>query len=236
MEILFLTKSLDFEYSFLNVLHQINCEALLSSRILDKWEETGNFPEWVQNFDAIILSETIPLSEIKELIYVINKNGQFCLLKSSSELPKVQREFFNSAGSVYAYIYTDIYKYELSDILKNIKKKKELDLSSQLSTSKKKSIESFKKKLSYINKNIMDILEKQKEHFISRRELSNLIWGTCTESTLSQLSLRVKQINKIAKLNIEVAPTIVTQWGKGYKISKEFFEYMSIQNGDKHSN
>lgn len=63
-----------------------------------------------------------------------------------------------------------------------------------------------------------------KKRTVERQDVCKAIWGEATNSTLSQLSLKIKQINQKIKNTLDIGNAIITVWSQGYRLNENFFE------------
>lgn len=226
MKILFLTKNWNYESSTLSILNNLGHEVLASNSALVAWEKSGHLPNWVNIFTFIVLSETISLSELTELITAINEQNHYCIVKTTAELSDSEKNSIDPDGLVYAFISSATHTFILNDILDYVESKRNFNENKLLLSLEK---QEFKIKLSYINKQIYKELNREtnsNKKSVTRETLSKLIWGECTSSTLNQLSLRVKKINKIIEQKLHFTQAIVMVWGSGYKFDDTFYKFV----------
>lgn len=229
VQILILTKNVEYELPIFEKLRHLGHEVFLSRDILDYWEKNAVFPNCTEGFPIVILSETLSCINTEGILKTTKKERQQCLLKVDFK-PTLEQEQEWEAKGFDGWIYEKSSLSELNNQFSQFSR-----LENRLSNGKNDSVtpfmenpyDSFDKvqnSLSTINQEIVQSLLKLPDRPVNREQLSEQVWGKCSESTLSQLSLRIKKINLILYSQLHMEHAIITEWGKGYRFKESFVE------------
>lgn len=220
--ILLLTKNIEYEQKFYEKIRMIGYEIFISKNCLSYLNENRYFPIHACGFSIVILSETLSKAETNKVLELFRNKELMVFLKTESiSISKGERKNILEKG--YGGILSnDSNLSEISGVLERcISKKRMINLENgsltKIITNNQKELH-----LTKIDQDIFNTLKKNGSK-VSRMELSKIVWGKCNNSTLSQLSLRVKKLNLLISQNMGIDQAIVTEWGKGYHFSSLFY-------------
>lgn len=225
-QILILTKNVEHELALFEQLRHLGHEVFLSHNAVDYFEKKESFPWWVEGFSITIISETLSNKTAERILRVLKNRKHYCLLKVDV-LPNVEQKETWIRQGFDGWIDEHSSLSETNELLEEIENSIPERRSDHFLTGEKegqKSLELLQSKLSTVNKKIFTALMQYKGKNISREELSILLWGKCTDATLSQLSVRIKKMNLLIYSQLGIDQAIVTDWGKGYRFKELFVE------------
>lgn len=224
-KILILTEKIANENTFHEKLQRLDYETFVSSSVLRDWRTGQTIDDWIEYFSLLIISETIADADALSLLKA-TKEKNILLLRKLDESPSKEEKTKLDAQGFSDWIFSQASLVELRECIFFLKKLEQAttgNLSLHQDTNLHKLMTTFRAKLSPITKQIFIELEKQKGHTISREQLSNQIWGYCNNSTLSQLSSRIKSIKRNILDVFNYDNAINTDWKSGYRFSNDFY-------------
>lgn len=236
--ILILTKNLVLEQELQKQLQYLNYEVFCSVELLEglkasrRQTDTQNdtLQRYLLNYQAIILSETIADSEIRELLPIL-KSEKWGLLRKLGNKPNTNEEDQLKSLGVIDWLFTDqsidYLREQLSEKLAPYQK----DETNIVFLYKNESIQEtgnlvqLKRSLTKREQTTLDCLIRSKGGVVSREDLCSHLWNERpNNSHLSQTSVLIKRI----KMKLEIAgfdpEMIKTIWGSGYTLKKGVFE------------
>ncbi len=216
---LVLTENVENELVLYEQLRRLKHEAFLTNELFVYWQQYNHLPSWVKIFQAIILSETIPQKEAKEISVLLKKNKQTIFLKVDGILSTEEKEEWKALGVSYCFS-TEAPLSEMRELLFKYSPKIPDFI---LEEKKVVTFDHFYKQLPQKDRQIISTLLKTKNTPIARKELAEVIWHKSNNSELSQLSLRMKKLNRKIQKIFGTTDAIMTVWGQGYSLNEEFY-------------
>lgn len=217
---LILTENIENELPFYEQLRRLNHEAFLSKDLLAQWIENNVQTSWEDIFNVVIISETIPQKEAAEISQFIKNKNQSCLLKTNEELSVEEEKEWHRKGIDYCFSTYAAF----SEIREMMDKFKHEDPDNSYEQSEPTLFKEFFVRLTPKEEAIFSFLIDAKKRTVERQDVCKAIWGEVTNSTLSQLSLKIKQINQKIKNTLDIDNAIITVWSQGYRLNENFFE------------
>lgn len=230
--ILILTKHILGEQELQNILQHLHYEVFLLT-----YQEQSEFAlhDFVTYFDLIILSGTLTNQEAKGL------KGQLSLrsvdLLDLAAQSANQREFAINrlTGNSYQQAIGGITSTVALQPYQSEPKLAALNWTAREAENQPTAEQPqyFYLSLSQLEKALITELAQYENQVLSRQHLCQAIWHEdCTNSHLSQLSTLVKNIKrKVARTGFD-RESILTIWGKGYKLTKECYQYLCVHQED----
>ncbi|MFR3685766.1 MAG: helix-turn-helix domain-containing protein [Enterococcus sp.] len=236
--ILILTKNLVLEQELQKQLQYLNYEVFSSVELLEglkasrRQTDTQNdtLQRYLLNYQAIILSETIADSEIRELLPIL-KSEKWGLLRKLGNKPNTNEEEQLKSLGVIDWLFTDqsidFLREQLSEKLTPYQKDETniVFLYKNDSIQETGNLVQLKRSLTKREQTTLDCLIRSKGGVVSREDLCSHLWNERpNNSHLSQTSVLIKRI----KMKLEIAgfdpEMIKTIWGSGYTLKKGVFE------------
>lgn len=221
--ILLLTKNIEYEQNFSTKLRNLGYEVFVSNNVLDDIIEKNRIPTWIDGFSVVIISETLSKKETNLVGRILTNNRLICVLKTEDPILGLEQK--TSEIEYAGLIYKDAKLTDVSTAIEQLDSIRGNGEVKFIINSNKKdicSLDVLENSLTKTNSDIYNMLKKQNGGSISRERLAEKIWGTCTNSNLSQLSLRIKNLNIAIDKITGIQHAIVTEWGKGYSLSDYF--------------
>lgn len=235
---LILTKNLVLEQELQQQLQHLNYEVFCSVELLEclkasrhqKNTTTDTLQRYLLNYQAIILSETIADSEIRELLPIL-KSEKWGLLRKLGTKPNAkEEEQLHSLGVIDWLVVDhsiDYLREQLSEKLAPYQKDEAniIFLYKNDPMQDAGNLVQLKRSLTKREQTTLDCLIQSKGSVVSREELCSHLWNERpNNSHLSQTSVLIKRI----KMKLEIAgfdpEMIKTIWGSGYVLKKGVFE------------
>lgn len=225
--ILLLTKNILAEEEFQKKLQRLNYEVFSSSSLLTKKGMQSEFLHFFNLFYCTIISETVSDIELQWLLPILNKSSTIVIRKNDHSLEAEGQDI-----RVNFWLSNESSIEELRETLMRSSNheygRQEADrFSGGLHTMDfdqrdRRSTRSF---FSTMEGRLLDELYEAKGEVVSREELCVKIWGgEITDSKMAMLSTAVRKLrNKLRKKGYP-DETILTTWGKGYRLSQRFYE------------
>ena len=236
--ILILTKNLVLEQELQKQLQYLNYEVFCSVELLEglkasrRQTDTQNdtLQRYLLNYQAIILSETIADSEIRELLPIL-KSEKWGLLRKLGNKPNTNEEEQLKSLGVIDWLFTDqsidYLREQLSEKLTPYQKDETniVFLYKNDAIQETGNLVQLKRSLTKREQTTLDCLIRSKGGVVSREDLCSHLWNERpNNSHLSQTSVLIKRI----KMKLEIAgfdpEMIKTIWGSGYTLKKGVFE------------
>lgn len=224
--VLVLTKNVLAEKTLQDQLQHLDHEVFCSQKVYLNLDKKATF---LNHFNCVIISETFSQSECKEILVTFKKQKNAPVVFRKGEKSNTAGENRNEYG-VADYLPVNTTLEELREkitprIIEHEKTNPQID--NYIPVDQRDFFQIVR--LTQNEQKILDLLfEAEKENkLLSREELSNIIWdGKASGSTYSQLSTLVQKIKtKCVNAGIQ-GETIITNWGKGYSLDKDFYEYL----------
>ena len=227
-QILLLTKNTMNELAFEQRLRQLGHEVFTSAMMIDECLLKTSNSDMIKAFHHVILSETISSAEVKELVEIIEPHSLSILRKSDEHLEDAQLEEWKAEGiSDWIEIQPELEvlreKLSSGQVMRN-----QINIS-LLQTAEKRELSAFT--LNESETKLFRILYEQQEQVVSREEICLRMWNRPkSNSRMSQLSAMVNHMkSKLAAHNVE-GPIIETCWGQGYKLNKDIYKQIYIDD------
>ena len=228
--ILILTKNLLTEQQLQKQLQHLNYEVFCSVTLLNQLRSNSNRTHIIQNYQAVIFSETLTNLEIRKLLVVIPSEGNLLVRKLMHEPSKKETDELKKMG-INMWIYDseplDLLREHLALHLMNCQKKEASNIVFLYQKDDSpKTLAEFKSRLTKKECKTFDCLVAGEGELISRETLCNYIWkGAPNNSRLTQLSVLVKRIKtKLNEAGFQ-EELIHTVWGNGYRLSPKLIHF-----------
>ncbi|EOI51894.1 helix-turn-helix domain-containing protein [Enterococcus gilvus] len=222
--ILFLTSNVDNEQETYKQLRSLGYEAFLTTALVNHWEKKQKFPEMAYDFSIVLFSNTFSLKKIIRMISTLKRQSDVtCLLKVEKIPTAKEKGYLNEIGIVDVICENSILATQ-ADILENVEGHylpttyiEEGNTDSSVTYN-----DLFVQQLDPTCRRIYQILLEEKGKAINRNDLSNRLWRKCDNSTLSQMSSKIRKLNSKIQQYFGIEKAIMTEWGVGYFLSKSF--------------
>lgn len=236
--ILILTKNLVVEQELQQQLQYLNYEVFCSVELLEclkasrhqKDTRTDSLQRCLLNYQAIILSETIADSEIRELLPIL-KSDKRALLRKLYNKPNANEEEQMKTLGVIDWLFIDqsidYLREQLSEKLAPYQKDETSIVFMYKNESPQESgnLQQLKRSLTKREQTTLDCLIRSKGGIVSREYLCSRLWNDQpNNSHLSQTSVLIKRIKTKLELAGFDPEMIKTVWGSGYMLKKGVFE------------
>lgn len=223
--ILILTKHIIGEQELQNILQHLQYEVFLLTH-----QERSEFAlqEFVHYFDCVILSSTLSDREAAVL------KGQ--LARCAIDLLDLAGAQTNPRPAINGLLNEGPQR-DIGGIVSNVltypQRKEPEGEPLAWTTRETDRPQYFYLSLSQLEKALITELVQYENQVLSREHLCQAIWHEgCTNSHLSQLSTLVRNIKrKVARTGFDYE-SILTVWGKGYKVTKECYQYLQEHQED----
>ncbi|MBO1306467.1 winged helix-turn-helix domain-containing protein [Enterococcus sp. 669A] len=230
--ILILTKNLLTERWLQEQLQLLNYEVFCSVTMLKHLQLNPNRPKMIENYQAIIFSETLTNQEIRELQDSVDHENNL-LVRKFNEEPTIKEKEVLADLAIDTWIYED----QSLDILREL-------LATRLSRCQSrtlnnvfflyqkddspKSLMEFKSGLTKKERLAFECLMESETGQVSRDGLCHYIWkGDSNNSRLTQISVLIKRLKyKLEEAGFQNG-MIETVWGYGYKLSPKLVQFYS---------
>ena len=227
MNILLLTNCIAYEQLFVEQIHSLGHEVLCSKKLVSELQTKSSGKSFSDYFDILIFSETIPDKEVSNIIPLNVHHFPMILRKTEKELNEESKDRWRRYGVIdFTSQETTLDALREKLIPKN--KRNEL-LEASFVECRKSSLDNLYSSLSAQEKEVFSILEKETGKFVSREELSYLLWNAApTNSMESRLSGIVKNLRKkIGDAGFSES-SLVTSWGRGYRLKELVLQEYNI--------
>lgn len=212
MEILLLTENILAEEKLQNKIQLLGHEVFVNKSFLSNVNDIFHI-----NFDACILSNTIPKSKEEEIISHATKRAIGIVFVCDSLLSRESTSLLEKI-----YITRDESLEDLKEKLEVSNREARIKMN-QIDSSKDEEYPVLNKdiQLSANEQRVFSILTEHEDHVLSREEICKYVWDNdYTDSRKSQLSSLIKRINIKMKTSSMSSHEIKTLWGKGYAFSR----------------
>lgn len=232
-KILYLTKNILVEKETQRKLQELNYEVYCSSDILDSLLNNEDISGLVSYFHLVLLSVTFSDDEVQQILTLLRCFSLPVVRECELVPSKEEQKKWRSLG-ITSWIQKEdciqIIREKVAQAVyvektfqKKVKSSSSID--SQQST---KNTTLFSIKLSKFENKILMELKNAEIAVVPRSDLCKALW-TDGESVshLSQLSMHIKRIKEKYKEAGYYDETILTEWGKGYRLSETFREFLN---------
>ncbi|MGM0238061.1 helix-turn-helix domain-containing protein [Enterococcus sp. AZ103] len=217
---LVLTENVENEMILYEQLRRLSHEAFLTNDLFIYWQKNRSLPVWIDIFPVIIISETIPQAEAKEMSVQLSRDKHVVLLKIDGFLSVEEEEEWLNKGIIHCFSA----RASLSEMREMMFKYSANVTALGNQNSYVTTFDVFYKQLSPKDQLIIGTLIDSQNKPVTRQALSDVVWHKSNNSTLSQLSLRIKKLNRKIQEVFDFADAIMTNWGKGYCLNEEFYK------------
>lgn len=225
--LLLLTKNILSEEDFIGKLKHLNYEVLCSVSIVELLIDSDeHIPNFVKCFPVVIIDETISNYEMKKIVSTL-KNNKHIILREIKDLLDEDENCKLKELGIDGLLYSNEpvcslreqlskFTYQFHDILFELKKNEVSVLDSNGSHSIFKLLT-----LSKLEKRLLNKLLANPGEIITREELCIELWGSISNSRLSQLSSLVARIRLKLEEVFGNETVIQTIWKRGYRFMKD---------------
>lgn len=215
-------------------LQRLNCETLCSSDMLQRLQQ-GSVNPFLTYFQWVILSESLCHSEVEQLLAQL-KNYPLLVLRVVESYPSEEEQVYWKDQGISEWLYKDTNYETLREKMNELTRQLEQEMStgSQILSFPHSGERIDQKDLRLLLKSLSKTERKVFEHLVeaypksgvlSRKELCEYLWRDGdTPSNMSQLSCLINKLKNKFELHGITGETITTLWGRGYKLSSEFYQ------------
>ncbi|MGM0216274.1 helix-turn-helix domain-containing protein [Enterococcus sp. AZ109] len=229
--ILILTKNLLVEQPMQELLQYLNYEVFCSVEVLKQLKRHPKRTHVLQNYQAIIFSETLTDEEVRSLLVFIS-GERLVMLRKFGHPPSIEEKDTLLKIGMNSWIYAeqsvDLLREQLAEHLMG----EQMDVSSFFYQRRDlpRTLEEFKQCLTKKEDMIFDCLIAREGALVSREEICNYVWGSApNNSRLAQTSLLVKRLKqKLYDAGFQ-EELIGTVWGNGYRLSPKLMEFYNSE-------
>ncbi|WP_347565184.1 winged helix-turn-helix domain-containing protein [Candidatus Enterococcus moelleringii] len=232
---LVLTKNTLSEEEIIKKLQQLNFETLCSADLLDILQQTGT-ASVLSYFQWVILSESLCDEEVEQLLFQLYGHTLVILRLTESYPSEEEEARWQNLGLTDWLLKTSDFssmREKINVLQKQLPKGMPAErqilnfpISNNADTSNEQ--EALMKCLSKTEKKVFENLVEAypRTDILSRKELCESLWRSGeTASNMSQLSCLINKLKRKFEQQGITGETITTLWGRGYKLSDEFYEY-----------
>ena len=233
--VLILTKNTLTEGSIISKLQRMNCETLCSADLLYRLQQ-GSVSPFLSYFQWVILSESLCHAEVEQILGLL-KNHQLMILRIVENYPTEEEQTYWQEQGITEWLGKDISYENLREKVNELNRQMEskpsvgnqiLSFPHQSELAEQNDLKLLLKSLSKTELKVFEQLIEAypRSGVLSRKELCEHLWRDGdTPSNMSQLSCLINKLKRKFELHGISGETITTLWGRGYKISSEFYEY-----------
>lgn len=231
--VLYLTKNILVEKEMQRKLQELNYEVYCSSDSLNSLFNNEDISGLVSYFHLVLLSVTFSDVEIQQILTEL-ENFSIPIIRESELIPsKEEQQKWYDLGVVGWIQKEDCIQVLREKIARAIysgevfsEEARSFSFINFQQLNKKANLLSIQ--LSKSENKILLELKKAETSALSRTELCELLWSDGeSPSHLSQLSMHIKRIKEKYKEAGYYDETILTDWGKGYRLSETFHEFLN---------
>lgn len=233
--VLILTQNSLAEEPIVSKLQRMNCEILCSTDMLYRLRK-GSVPPFLSYFQWVILSESLCHSEVEQILSMI-KNFPLLVLRIVENSPTEEEQSYWQERGISEWLTKETNYEALREKMNALTTQLEQELAAgnQILTfphmgesveqnDLKRLLKSFSKTEKKVFESLIDAYPKS--GVLSRRELCDQLWSEGdTPSNMSQLSCLINKLKRKLDQHGFTGEAITTLWGRGYKLSDEFYEY-----------
>lgn len=232
-QIMILTKNVLYEEAFQQKLQRLDYEVFCSSSA-NQWMREEQSLTILRHFQVLILSETFCNQEVSEILRMLPhyKLRIFRILEENQTEKNMQTwKSQGIDGWIKKSACLDVIREKLATSRSLERTETVIEEPRHHATFKEATLrmqlDNARISFSKMEEKVFNILlEAQNEkQILTRKELCEKLWDTGeTHSNTSQLSSVITKLkNKLQKHGVE-GDTILTLWGKGYRLSPKFYE------------
>ena len=233
--VLILTKNTLSEENMVRKLQQLNFETFCSTDLLYRLQQSTALP-FLSYFQWVIFSETLCDEEVEQLLRQ-TKGQPLLTLRITESQPteeeQVEWKNYGLADWILSEATFTTVREKMNGLQKQLQK--EITTGRQILTFPvsdsafgNKGLETLIRSLSKTEKKVFENLIQAypRSGVLSRRELCEQLWCDGeTSSNMSQLSCLINKLKRKFEQHGISGESITTLWGRGYKLSNEFYEY-----------
>lgn len=233
--VLILTKNFLAEESLIHKFQRMNNEVFCSTDLFNRLKK-GTLSPFLSYFQWIVLSESLCNSEAEQILQLLKKQSSL-ILRRVEIMPNEEEQSYWQEQGIVDWITEDT-SYELLREKMNelqLRMNQEAQLGNQIvnfptpgEETASNNLKLLMKSLSKTEKRVFDYLIQaySANNVLSRQELCNYLWQDgSTSSNMSQLSCLINKLKNKFELHGIRGETIITLWGRGYKLSSAFYDY-----------
>ncbi|MBO0451178.1 winged helix-turn-helix domain-containing protein [Candidatus Enterococcus murrayae] len=229
--VLLLTKSPMSEQALEQQLQCLDCEVYTSRNTLDRYLSGDGNPRFVNNFDIVLLSDTVSKNEMAQLIPELNDSHAFIFRRADASLSEEEKRSWSKYSNFY-WINQENSLEELRELIDQtgVRGHRLSSGTNIVPLNWKQEKELSKFVLSTNERKLLILLYQANGTVLSREHLSLALWNQPkSNSTMAQLSTITNRLRlKLANQGV-IGDTIVTVWGFGYKLTDEFYDQVSYR-------
>lgn len=238
--ILILTQNLLAEEPIVSKLQRMNCEILCSTDMLHRLQQ-GIVSPFMSYFQWVILSESLCHSEAEQILSLL-RNHPLLVLRIVENYPNEEEQAYWQEQGISEWLSKDINYETLREKMNALSQllEQQMAAGNQILSfpqmgerTEQNNLNLLIKSLSKTEKKVFEYLIEaySKSGILSRKELCEYLWRDGdTSSNMSQLSCLINKLKRKFELHGITGETITTLWGRGYKLSSEFYEYWIQQS------
>ena len=233
--VLILTKNILTEETIISKLQRMNCEVLCSADMLQRLQQ-GAVSPFISYFQWVILSESLCHSEVEQLLTLL-KHYPLMVLRIVENEPSEEDQAYWHEQGIADWLTKDTSYESLREKMNDLNRQLEQELISgsqilsfphPVERPEQNELKLLLKSLSKTERKVFECLidTYPKNGVLSRKELCDHLWRDGdTPSNMSQLSCLINKLKRKFELHGITGETITTLWGRGYRLSEEFYEY-----------
>ena len=238
--VLILTKNTLTEENIINKLQRMNCEILCSADMLHRLQN-GTVNPFISYFQGVILSESLCHSEVEQLLTLLKKYP-LKVLRIVENYPNEEEQSYWHEQGIADWLTKDTSYESLREKINDLTRQLELEMASgnpilsfphMGESPKYDNRKLLLKSLSKTEKKVFECLVEAypKSGILSRKELCDHLWRDGdTSSNMSQLSCLINKLKRKFEQHGFTSEAIITLWGRGYKLSSEFYDYWLVES------
>lgn len=236
--VLILTQNPLAEEAIVSKLQRMNCEILCSSDMLQRLQQ-GSVSPFVSYFQWVILSESLCHSEVEQILSLLKK-CPLMILRVVENFPNEEEQSYWQEQGISEWLNKktsyETLREKMNELSSRFGKKQVvgnqiLSFPHQEGHFERNDWQLLLKSFSKTERKVFDYLIEAygKSGVSSRKELCEHLWNDGdTSSNMSQLSCLINKLKNKFDLHGIQGETITTLWGRGYKLSDEFYEYWLV--------
>lgn len=233
--VLILTKNALAEEAIISKLQRMNCETLCSTDMLQRMQK-GSVSPFLSYFQWVILSESLCHSEVEYILNLL-QNYPLLILRIVENYPNEEEQAYWQEKGISEWLNKETNYETLREKMNELNQQLEgkmsdgnqiLSFPQSIERSEQKDLKLLMKSFSKTERKVFEKLVEgyPQSGVLSRKELCDYLWRDGdTSSNMSQLSCLINKLKRKFELHGITGETITTLWGRGYKLSDEFYEY-----------
>lgn len=233
--VLILTKNALAEEAIISKLQRMNCEILCSADMLQRMQK-GSVSPFLSYFQWVILSESLCHSEVEYILNLL-QNYPLLILRIVENYPNEEEQVYWQEKGISEWLNKETNYETLREKMNELNQQLEgkmsdgnqiLSFPQSIERSEQKDLKLLMKSFSKTERKVFEKLVEgyPQSGVLSRKELCDYLWRDGdTSSNMSQLSCLINKLKRKFELHGITGETITTLWGRGYKLSDEFYEY-----------